>query len=85
MTLGGSGCSKGDRHPKIGSGVLISAGAKILGSISVGDGAKIGAGSVVLESVAAHTTVAGVPASVVGAPKVASPALDMDHQLNSDH
>lgn len=85
VTLGGSGCSKGNRHPKIGSGVLISAGAKILGNISVGDGAKIGAGSVVLESVAAHTTVAGVPARVVGAPKVASPALDMDHQLNSDH
>lgn len=84
VTLGGSGCTKGDRHPKIGSGVLISAGAKILGNISVGDGAKVGAGSVVLESVAAHTTVAGVPARVVGVPKVASPALDMNHQLGAD-
>ena len=69
VTLGGSGCSQGDRHPKIGSGVLISAGAKILGNIEVGEGAKVGAGSVVLESVAAHTTVAGVPARVVGAPE----------------
>ena len=81
VTLGGSGCSQGDRHPKIGSGVLISAGAKILGNIEVGEGAKVGAGSVVLETVAAHTTVAGVPARVVGAPGVAAPALDMNHQL----
>ncbi len=81
VTLGGSGCSQGDRHPKIGSGVLISVGAKILGNITVGEGAKVGAGSVVLEAVAAHTTVAGVPARVVGAPGVAAPALDMNHQL----
>ncbi len=84
VTLGGSGCQSGDRHPKIRRGVLISAGAKILGNIEVGEGAKIGAGSVVLEPVAAHTTVAGVPARLVGAPKVAQPALDMDHQLGED-
>jgi len=84
VTLGGTGCAQGDRHPKIRSGVLISAGAKILGNIDVGAGAKIGAGSVVLDSVAAHTTVAGVPAKVVGVPRAALPALDMDHQLLDD-
>jgi serine O-acetyltransferase len=84
VTLGGSGCQGGDRHPKIGSGVLISAGAKILGGITVGDGAKVGAGSVVLESVPAHTTVAGVPAKVVGRPQCEAPALNMDHQLGED-
>lgn len=84
VTLGGSGCALGDRHPKIGSGVLIGAGAKILGNIRVGEGAKIAAGSLVLKNVAAHTTVAGVPAKVVAAPKCLSPARDMDHQLNDD-
>lgn len=81
VTLGGSGCIKTDRHPKIRRGVLIGVGAKILGNIEVGEGAKIGAGSVVLESVAPHTTVAGVPAKLVGRPKGESPALDMDHHL----
>lgn len=81
VTLGGSGCQGGARHPKIGRGVLISAGAKILGDISVGDGAKVGAGSVVLESVPAHTTVAGVPAKIVGRPQCDAPALNMDHHL----
>lgn len=84
VTLGGSGCAQGDRHPKIRRGVLISAGAKILGNIEVGEGAKVGAGSVVLDPVAAHTTVAGVPAKVVGVPKVAAPALDMNHQLGDE-
>lgn len=81
VTLGGTGKSDGDRHPKIGDGVLISAGAKILGNITVGEGAKIGAGSVVLKAVPAHTTVAGVPARVVGIPNSESPALDMDHDI----
>ena len=79
VTLGGTGKEDGDRHPKIGDGVLISAGAKILGNIAVGTGAKVGAGSVVLEPVEAHTTVAGVPARVVGRPSSDTPALDMDH------
>lgn len=83
VTLGGSGCQTGDRHPKIGSGVLISAGAKILGNITVGDGAKIGAGSVVLDPVPAHTTVAGVPAKVVGRPNCDAPALDMNQSVDS--
>ncbi|MDD6177610.1 MAG: serine O-acetyltransferase [Succinivibrionaceae bacterium] len=66
VTLGGTGHEQGQRHPKIGSGVMIGAGSSILGNITVGDGAKIGAGSVVLHDVERHTTVAGVPAKVVG-------------------
>jgi len=81
VTLGGTGHETGDRHPKIGCGVLISAGAKILGNIHVGEGAKVGAGSLVLREVKPHTTVAGVPATVVGRPKVDQPALDMDQGL----
>jgi len=77
VTLGGSGKEGGDRHPKIGRGVLIGAGAKILGNIRVGEGAKIGAGSVVLRDVPPHTTVAGVPAKVVNVPSSSLPALDM--------
>ncbi|MET0357660.1 MAG: serine O-acetyltransferase [Cellvibrio sp.] len=84
VTLGGSGCTKGLRHPIIRRGVLIGVGAKILGRIEVGEGAKIGAGSLVLETVAPHTTVAGVPAKVVGRPVVAEPALNMDHRLADD-
>ena len=84
VTLGGTGKEEGDRHPKVGDGVLISAGAKILGNISIGCGAKIGAGSVVLEDVEPHTTVAGVPAKVVGKPSTDSPALDMNHGINCD-
>ena len=81
VTLGGTGKEEGDRHPKIGDGVLISAGAKILGNIRVGEGAKIAAGSVVLQDVPDHTTVAGVPAKVVGKPGSDNPALDMDHAI----
>lgn len=84
VTLGGAGRSSGDRHPKVGRGVLISAGAKVLGNIQVGDCAKIGAGSVVLESVPAHTTVAGVPARVVGRPTGDIPARDMDQCFNGE-
>ncbi|MBE9537450.1 MAG: serine O-acetyltransferase [Proteobacteria bacterium] len=84
VTLGGTGKDEGDRHPKIGDGVLISAGAKILGNIRVGEGAKVGAGSVVLEAVPAHTTVAGVPAKVVGRPASDQPALEMQHDFCCD-
>lgn len=84
VTLGGTGKVSGDRHPKVRDGVLISAGAKVLGNIEIGAGAKIAAGSVVLKSVDPHTTVAGVPAMVVGKPQSPSPALDMNHQLNCD-
>ncbi len=65
VTLGGNGKERGDRHPKIERGVLISVGAKVLGNIRVGEGARIAAGSVVLHEVPAHSTVAGVPAKVV--------------------
>jgi serine O-acetyltransferase len=84
VTLGGTGKEEGDRHPKVGNGVLISAGAKILGNIDIGDGAKVGAGSVVLQAVPPHTTVAGVPAKIIGHPSSDQPALDMNHGINCD-
>ncbi|MCB5162005.1 serine O-acetyltransferase [Marinomonas algarum] len=83
VTLGGTGKEHGDRHPKIRSGVLIGAGAKILGNIEIGEGSKVGAGSVVLEAVERHTTVAGVPAKVVGRNTEREPALGMDHNINN--
>jgi serine O-acetyltransferase len=78
VTLGGTGKETGDRHPKVRRGVLIGAGAKILGNIEVGRGAKVGAGSVVLRDVPPHATVAGIPARVVGRCTVPEPALEMD-------
>lgn len=81
VTLGGTGKEKGDRHPKIRSGVLIGAGAKILGNIEVGECARVAAGSVVLASVPRNSTVAGVPAKVVGEAGCAEPARAMDQLL----
>lgn len=81
VTLGGTGAERGDRHPKIGRGVLLSAGAKVLGNIHVGDYAKIAAGSVVLKPVPAHCTAAGVPARLVNCPTCDEPARSMDHTL----
>jgi serine O-acetyltransferase len=78
VTLGGTGKSNQDRHPKIGNGVLIGAGAKVLGNIRIGDCSRIGAGSVVLKEVPPHVTVAGVPAKVIGEAGCAQPALVMD-------
>jgi serine O-acetyltransferase len=78
VTLGGTGKERGDRHPKIRQGVLIGAGAKILGNIEVGQCARVAAGSVVLKPVPRHTTVAGVPARVVGEAGCAEPARSMD-------
>lgn len=80
VTLGGTGKEVGDRHPKIGNGVLLSVGAKVLGNISIGDEAKVAAGSVVLKDVPARCTVAGVPAKIVGAPSQ-EPARNMDQAL----
>jgi serine O-acetyltransferase len=80
VTLGGTGKEWGDRHPKIRRGALISVGAKVLGNIEVGEGAKVAAGSVVLQSVPAHCTVAGVPAKRVGECGKA-PAETMDQRL----
>jgi serine O-acetyltransferase len=81
VTLGGTGKATGARHPIVRSGVLIGAGAKILGRVEIGEGAKVGAGSVVLSDVEAHTTVAGVPAEVVGRMVGESPAIGMDQGL----
>ncbi|UFN49448.1 serine O-acetyltransferase [Roseomonas sp. OT10] len=80
VTLGGTGKECGDRHPKIRRGVLIGAGAKILGNIEVATGAKVGAGSIVLEDVPPYTTVVGVPAKRVGRHN-SLPALTMDQSL----
>ena len=82
VTLGGTGKEQGDRHPKVGRGVMIGAGAKILGNIRIGEGAIVGAGSVVLRDVPAHTTVVGVPARVVGRPQMEMPSVDMDQTLS---
>ncbi len=84
VTLGGTGKETGDRHPKVMNGVLISSGAKILGNIRIGEGAKVGAGSVVLHDVPPHTTVAGVPAKIVGRPSTDQPALEMDHTIGEN-
>lgn len=81
VTLGGTGKEHGDRHPKVRDGVLLSAGAKVLGNIEVGQCARIAAGSVVLEAVPRNTTVAGVPARVVGTAGCAEPARSMDQLL----
>ncbi len=83
VTLGGTGNEEGDRHPKIRYGVLIGAGAKILGNIEVGHCARIAAGSVVLRPVPPKKTVAGVPARVVGEAGCAEPARSMDQILAS--
>ena len=83
VTLGGTGKERGDRHPKVGNGVLIAAGAKVLGNIKIGEGAKIGAGSVVIKDVKPHCTVVGVPAKTIGTCKEASPALGMNQQIGN--
>ncbi|MBF9044844.1 serine O-acetyltransferase [Rhodobacterales bacterium HKCCE4037] len=79
VTLGGTGKEEEDRHPKIGNGVLIGAGAKVLGNIEIGHCSRIAAGSVVLEAVPPMKTVAGVPAKIVGEAGCAQPSLTMDH------
>lgn len=84
VTLGGTGKESGDRHPKIRSGVLIGAGAKILGNVEVGRGARVGASSVVLSDVPPNVSVAGVPARVLGEiSSPHSPSLEMNHTLSS--
>lgn len=82
VTLGGTGKEDDDRHPKIGNGVLIGAGAKVLGNIRVGNCSRIAAGSVVLHEVPPCKTVAGVPAKIVGEAGCEQPALTMDQLLN---
>ena len=84
VTLGGSGKESGDRHPKIGANVMIGAGAKVLGNIVVGNCSRVAAGSVVLKDVPDNTTVAGVPAKVVGPAGCPEPARTMDQRLQPD-
>ncbi len=81
VTLGGTGKEDGDRHPKVEDGVLIGAGAKVLGNITIGHCSRIAAGSVVLADVPPCKTVAGVPARIVGEAGCAQPALSMDQIL----
>jgi serine O-acetyltransferase len=84
VTLGGTGAERGDRHPKIGNGVLLGAGAKVLGNITVGDFAKIASGSVVLIAVPGGCTAAGVPARLVNCPTCSEPSRTMDHTIASE-
>ncbi len=81
VTLGGTGKCEGDRHPKIGDGVLIGAGAKVLGNITVGKCSRIASGSVVLRDVPPRSTVAGVPAKVVGEAGCSQPSVNMNQLL----
>lgn len=83
VTLGGTGKETGDRHPKVGTGVLIGAGAKILGNVIIGEYAKVGAGSVVLRDVPPHAVVAGVPAKILREDATSNPAQDMDQFLKN--
>ncbi len=83
VTLGGTGKEEEDRHPKIGDGVLIGAGAKVLGNIEVGYCSRIAAGSVVLDAVPPCKTVAGVPARIVGEAGCSQPSITMDQLLKS--
>ena len=82
VTLGGTGKEIGDRHPKVRRGVLIGAGAKILGNIEIGIGAKVGAGSVVVSPVAPYSSVVGVPARTVGRRHTALPGVTMDQSVS---
>lgn len=81
VTLGGSGTGSSLRHPQIGDGVLLAAGATLLGPVEIGDNAKVAAGSLVLESVPAYGTVAGVPATLVSRSEIAQPSREMDQTL----
>ena len=81
VTLGGTGKERGDRHPKVRNGVLLGAGAKVLGNVEIGRDAKVAAGSVVLHDVPPGATVAGVPAQIVGWSSGSVPALEMDQRL----
>ena len=81
VTLGGTGHDLGDRHPKVGSGVLLGAGSSILGNITIGDCSKIGAGSVVVKPVPPHSTVVGVPAREAGRCADRIPAMEMDQRI----
>jgi serine O-acetyltransferase len=82
VTLGGTGKASGDRHPKVRSGVLLGAGALVLGNVEIGQDAKVGAGSVVLKNVPPHMTVTGALARSVGTPTSLHPSRDMNHNID---
>lgn len=87
VTLGGTSWSKGKRHPTLGDGVIVGAGAKVLGPVVLGDGAKVGANSVVIRSVAERRTVVGIPGKVVQSTTVGNLnpyGIDLNHHLISD-
>lgn len=84
VTLGGTGKEGGDRHPKIGNGVLIGSGAKVLGNITVGDCSRVAAGSLVIKPVPEKVTVAGIPARVVGVAGCSEPSRTMNQILAED-
>jgi serine O-acetyltransferase len=84
VTLGGTGKQKGDRHPKVHRGVLIGAGAKVLGNVQIGEGARIGAASVVLHDVPPYATAVGVPARVIPRKDRQLPALSMNHFIDDE-
>ena len=84
VTLGGTGKEDGDRHPKIEDGVMIGAGAKVLGNITIGHCSRIAAGSVVLHDVPHNSTVAGVPAKVIGTAGCSQPSVTMDQLINDE-
>ena len=84
VTLGGTGKEMEDRHPKIGNGVLLGAGAKVLGNITVGDCSRIAAGSLVIKEVPSNVTVAGIPGKVVGVAGCAEPSRSMNQILAED-
>jgi serine O-acetyltransferase len=84
VTLGGTGKEHEDRHPKIRRGVLLGAGAKVLGNIEIGEYSRVAAGSVVLKPVKAHRTVAGVPAKEIGCAGVDRPSQSMDHMIGDE-
>ena len=82
VTLGGTGKESGNRHPKVREGVLLSAGATILGNVEIGKNARVAAGSVVLSDVKENSTVAGVPAKQVSSSETEAPAYSVDHLIN---
>lgn len=87
VTLGGTSWNKGRRHPEIGNGVLIGAGAKILGAIKIGENVRVGANSVVVEEVPPRCTVVGIPGKIVATVKSAASSkygIDLDHHLIPD-
>ena len=83
VTLGGTGKDHGDRHPKVGQNVLIGAFANILGNIHIGDGAKIGAGSVVLRAIPLGATAVGSPAKIIGRSNEMRPGSEIDEMLEN--